>query len=67
MVNAPERFAIAKWMPALLVGGLAASLAAALLVVLASRAENADTCEAFLRRALPVIRQTLPPAGGGRQ
>ena len=35
MVNSPERFAIAKWMPALLVGGLVASLAAALLLVLA--------------------------------
>ena len=29
-----------------------------------SRAENAETCEAFLRRVLPVIRQTLPPAAG---
>jgi hypothetical protein len=26
-----------------------------------SRSENVDSCEAFLRRALPVIRQTLPP------
>ena len=42
MVNAPERFAIAKWMPAMLVGGLLATLAAAVLVLLAGRAENAD-------------------------
>jgi twitching motility protein PilJ len=42
MVNTTPRFAIAKWMPALLVGGLVATLAAAVLVVLASRAENAD-------------------------
>ncbi len=42
MVNTPERFAIAKWMPALLVGGLVAALAAAVLVVLAGRAESAD-------------------------
>jgi twitching motility protein PilJ len=42
MVNAPERFAIAKWMPAMLVGGLLAALVAALLVVLAGRAQNAD-------------------------
>jgi twitching motility protein PilJ len=42
MVNTTERYAIAKWMPALLVGGLLAALAAALLVVLASRAEGSD-------------------------
>ena len=28
-----------------------------------SRSESADPCEVFLRRALPEIRQTLPPAG----
>jgi twitching motility protein PilJ len=42
MVNTTERYAIAKWMPALLVGGLLAALAAALFVVLASRAEGSD-------------------------
>jgi twitching motility protein PilJ len=42
MVNTTERLAIAKWMPALLVGGLVAALAAAVLVVLASRADHAD-------------------------
>jgi hypothetical protein len=42
MVNSPERFAIAKWVPALLVGGLLAALAAAVFVVLASRAASAD-------------------------
>jgi twitching motility protein PilJ len=42
MVNTAERLAIAKWMPALLVGGLVAALVAAVLVMLASRAEIAD-------------------------
>jgi twitching motility protein PilJ len=42
MVNTPERFAAAKWMPVLLVGGLVAALAAAVLVVLAGRAQSAD-------------------------
>jgi twitching motility protein PilJ len=42
MVNTPERFAIARWVPALLVGGLLATLAAAVFIVLANRAESAD-------------------------
>lgn len=42
MVNVPERFAIAKWMPALLVGGLVAALAAAVLVFLSGRAQSSD-------------------------
>ena len=40
MVNPPERFAIARWMPALLVGGLVAALAAAVLIVLACLAND---------------------------
>ena len=60
MVNAPERFAIAKWMPALLVGGLVASLAAALLVVLASRAENADRGYREHRSELTVLAGAMP-------
>jgi hypothetical protein len=28
MVNSPERFALTRWMPALLIGGLVAALAA---------------------------------------
>src|SRR5688572_27727195 len=42
MVNPPERFAVARWMPAMLVGGLLAALAAAILILLSSRAEDAD-------------------------
>ncbi len=42
MVNSLERFALTRWMPALLIGGLVAALAAALLILLASRAENSD-------------------------
>ena len=42
MVNPPERFAVARWMPAMLVGGLLAALAAAVLILLSSRAEYAD-------------------------
>ena len=60
MVNAPERFAIAKWMPALLVGGLVASLAAALLVTLASRAENADRGYREHLSELTVLAGSMP-------
>ena len=42
MVTTQEKFAIARWMPVLLGLGLVAALAAAVLVVLGSRAESAD-------------------------
>jgi twitching motility protein PilJ len=42
MINSAERFAVAKWMPVLLVGGLVAALAAILLLLLAGRADSAD-------------------------
>ena len=42
MVTTQEKFAIARWMPVLLGLGLVAVLAAAVLVVLGSRAESAD-------------------------
>jgi len=42
MVNTSERFSLTRWMPALLIGGLVAALAAAVLILLASRAENSD-------------------------
>ena len=42
MVTTQERFAIARWMPVLLGLGLVAVLAAAVLIVLGSRAESAD-------------------------
>jgi twitching motility protein PilJ len=42
MVTKQEKFAIARWMPVLLGLGLVAVLAAAVLVVLGSRAESAD-------------------------
>jgi twitching motility protein PilJ len=42
MVNPQDKFSIAKWMPAMLVGGLLAALVAAVLVVIGSRAESAD-------------------------
>jgi twitching motility protein PilJ len=42
MINSAERFAVSRWMPVLLVGGLVASLLAILLLALAGRAESAD-------------------------
>ena len=42
MVIMPERHFMAKWMPAMLAGGLLAALAAAVLLALSSRAEDAD-------------------------
>jgi twitching motility protein PilJ len=42
MFNAPEKFSIARWMPALLVGGLVAALVAAVLVLLSGRANSSD-------------------------
>jgi twitching motility protein PilJ len=42
MVNMPGRHAAAKWMPALLVGGLIATLAAAILLLLSGRAAEQE-------------------------
>jgi twitching motility protein PilJ len=60
MVNAPERFATAKWMPALLVGGLLAALTAAVLVMLASRAESADRSYRAHLAELTVLAGGMP-------
>ncbi|HEU5467685.1 MAG TPA: hypothetical protein VFU77_00125, partial [Steroidobacteraceae bacterium] len=60
MVNPPERLAIAKWMPALLVGGLVATLAAALLIVLAGRAESADRGYREHLSELTVLAGSMP-------
>jgi twitching motility protein PilJ len=60
MVNAPERLAIAKWMPALLVGGLLAALTAAVLVMLASRAESADRGYRGHLAELTVLAGSMP-------
>jgi len=60
MVNAPERFVIAKWMPAMLVGGLVATVAAAVLVMLAGRAENADRGYREHRSELTVLAGAMP-------
>ena len=60
MVNAPERYAIVKWMPAMLVGGLVASLAAAVFVVIASRAESADRGYREHRSELTVLAGAMP-------
>ena len=60
MVNPPERFAIARWMPALLVGGLVAALVAAVLIVLADRAENADRGYREHLAELTVLAGSMP-------
>ncbi len=68
MVNLPERHFIAKWMPVTLGGGLAAALAAALLLVLASRAENADRGYRANLAELTVLAGAMPAqaAAAGR-
>jgi twitching motility protein PilJ len=60
MVNPPERFVIARWMPALLVGGLVAALVAAVLIVLAGRAENADRGYREHLAELTVLAGSMP-------
>jgi twitching motility protein PilJ len=60
MVNAPERFPVAKWMPAMLVGGLVATLAAAILVFLAGRAESADRGYREHLAELTVLAGSMP-------
>ena len=60
MVNPPERFAIARWMPALLVGGLVAALVAAVLIVLAGRAESADRGYREHLAELTVLAGSMP-------
>ncbi|MEX0897244.1 MAG: methyl-accepting chemotaxis protein [Steroidobacteraceae bacterium] len=68
MVNLPERHAIAKWMPVMLVGGLVAALAAALLLVLSSRAENQDRGYRAHLSELTVLAGAMPAqaAAAGR-
>ena len=60
MVNSPERFAIARWMPVLLVGGLVAALVAAVLIVLAGRAESADRGYREHLAELTVLAGSMP-------
>ncbi len=60
MVNPPERIAIARWMPALLVGGLGAVLVAAVLIVLAGRAEDADRGYRGHLAELTVLAGSMP-------
>jgi twitching motility protein PilJ len=68
MVNSPERFAISRWMPALLVGGLAAALIAAVLMILAGRAESADRGYRDHLAELTVVAGSMPAqaAAAGR-
>ncbi len=63
MVNPPERFAIARWMPVLLVSGLVAAIAAAALIVLAERAENADRGYRGHLAELTVLAGSMPAQG----
>ncbi len=60
MVNQTERIAIARWMPALLVGGLGAALVAAVLIVLAGRAETADRGYREHLAELTVLAGSMP-------
>jgi twitching motility protein PilJ len=60
MVNLPERRFIAKWMPAMLAGGLLAALLAAVLLVLSSQAENADRGYREHLSGLTVLAGAMP-------
>ena len=60
MVNQTEKFAIARWMPALLVAGLGAALVAAVLIVLAGRAETADRGYREHLAELTVLAGSMP-------
>ena len=60
MVNLPERHFLAKWMPVMLGGGLVAALAAAVLLVFASRAENADRGYRTHLAELTVLAGAMP-------
>jgi len=64
MVNLPERHFIAKWMPAMLAGGLLAALVAAVLLLLSSRAENADRGYREHLAGLTVLAGAMPAQAG---
>ena len=68
MVNMPERSSVASWMPVMLVGGLVAALAAALLIMLTTRADNADRGYREHRSELTVLAGGMPAqaAAAGR-
>jgi len=60
MVNLPERHAAAKWMPVMLITGLTAALAAAILILLAGRAQQHESgYRAHLSR-LTVLAGAMP-------
>jgi len=64
MVNLPERHAAARWMPVMLVMGLAAALAAAVLVLLAGRAQQHESgYRAHLSR-LTLLAGAMPAQAG---
>jgi twitching motility protein PilJ len=60
MVNLPDRHAAAKWMPVLLVGGLVAALAAALLLLLSGRAAEQDRGYRAHLAELTVLAGAMP-------
>ena len=60
MVTTLERFAVARWMPAMLGGGLVAVLAAAVLILLGGRAENADRSYRENLSELTVLAGAMP-------
>ncbi|MBX3704132.1 MAG: methyl-accepting chemotaxis protein [Steroidobacteraceae bacterium] len=60
MVNLPERHAAARWMPVMLITGLAAALAAALLVALAGRAQQNDSGYRSHLSRLTVLAGAMP-------
>src|SRR6188508_2296317 len=60
MVTTLERFAVARWMPVMLGGGLVAVIAAAVLILLGGRAENADRSYRENLSELTVLAGAMP-------
>jgi twitching motility protein PilJ len=65
MINQPERHGLARWMPAMLIGGLAAALVAALCVVLATRADDGERDYRAHLAELTVLAGAMPAQAAG--
>ncbi len=64
MVNMPERQGAARWMPVMLVGGLAAVIAGALLLLFAGRAQQQDLGFRAHLAELTVLAGAMPAQAG---
>ncbi len=64
MVNMPERQGAAKWMPVMLIGGLVAVIAGALLLLFAGRAQQQDLGFRAHLAELTVLAGAMPAQAG---